>query len=69
MSRKLPICLEYAGALGHEYVVTLERDGNERVRLETDDIASARREYAECVNPTTLPRIYRRTKMGWRLTA
>lgn len=69
MSRPLPTCLEYAGALGHEYVLTLERDGIERVRLETDSLDSARREYAECVNPTELPRIYRRTKMGWRLTA
>jgi hypothetical protein len=59
----------FAGALGHEYVVTLERDGHERVRLETDSIESARAEYAETVNPTTLPRIYRRTARGWRLTA
>ena len=69
MNRKLPICLSYAGALGHEYVVTLERDGTERVRLETDSLESARREYAETVNPTELPRIYRRTPRGWRLTA
>jgi hypothetical protein len=69
VSHKPPICLDYT-LTGSEYVVTREDSfGRECISLETDSLMSARNTYAGIVNRGTLPRIYRRTATGWRLTA
>jgi len=64
-ARKVPECLAYAGALGHKFAVTLERDGVTRVRLETDSYASAEAEREQCHNPATPARVWIRLARGW----
>ena len=53
--------LRWCGFLGHTVVVLTDGHG----KLETCDLKSAREYAAEC-KPEAKPRIYRRTKIGWR---